>query len=48
MNSESSSQSEQKLKSFIIDSIAEPIVKGTICGLCHLLIFTILRRKFKT
>ena len=32
----------------MVDSMAEPVVKGTICGLSHLLIFTIILKKFKT
>lgn len=36
----------EELPKKILENIVEPLVKGTICGIVHLVVFTMLKHKF--
>lgn len=42
----SSSIEDIDWKKFVIESVADPLVKGTICGTIHLVVFYALKRKY--
>lgn len=42
----STTQSQpESYQKFIVEGLLEPLVKGTICGMAHLLVFMVLKRK---